>query len=33
VIFHWPPSELIGMSLGEVMDWREQARKRSGNDE
>jgi hypothetical protein len=33
VIFHWPPSELERMSISELMEWREQARKRSASDE
>jgi len=32
VIFHWAPAEMDRMSLPELMQWREQARKRSGND-
>jgi len=33
VIFGWAPSEMNGMSLTELMVWREQARQRSGSDE
>lgn len=33
VIFHWPPSEMNNFSLTELMEWREQARQRSGSDE
>jgi hypothetical protein len=29
-IFHWPLSDLLGMSLAELADWRERARTRSG---
>jgi len=29
VVFHWPPSAMEGMSLTELMDWREQARIRA----
>ncbi|EOC0418864.1 GpE family phage tail protein [Cronobacter malonaticus] len=31
VIFHWPPSELLPLSLTELMIWREKALQRSGN--
>jgi len=31
VIFHWPPSELYPLSLGELITWREKALQRSGN--
>ncbi|VEA71963.1 Phage P2 GpE [Serratia rubidaea] len=30
VIFHWPPSEMNGMELGELIDWRQRALQRSG---
>jgi len=30
VIFHWPPSEMDGWTLDELMHWRERARVRSG---
>lgn len=33
VIFHWPPAAMDAMSLGELADWRERARVRSGADE
>ncbi|BFO08391.1 hypothetical protein GGER_09010 [Serratia rubidaea] len=35
VIFHWPPSEMNGMGLGELIDRRQRALQRSGveNDE
>ena len=33
VIFHWPPSEMYGMELRELMAWREKAAIRSGNHE
>ncbi|ENT2971001.1 TPA: GpE family phage tail protein [Klebsiella pneumoniae] len=33
VIFHWPPSEMYGMELRELMAWRERAAIRSGNHE
>lgn len=29
MVFHWPPDVLYGFSLSELMDWREQARKRT----
>jgi len=29
VIFHWPPAAMDGMSLSELMGWRDQAAKRS----
>ncbi|MCX8678625.1 GpE family phage tail protein [Gilliamella sp. B2865] len=31
VIFHWPPSAMFEFTLSELMDWREQARLRSGS--
>jgi hypothetical protein len=31
--FHWPLSEMEGMSLAELMAWRERARVRSQVDE
>jgi len=30
VIFNWPPSEVFGMALGEVIAWRKRAALRSG---
>ncbi|MEA4562801.1 GpE family phage tail protein [Klebsiella pneumoniae] len=30
VIFNWPPSEVFGMDLGEVISWRKRAALRSG---
>ncbi|WP_447870960.1 GpE family phage tail protein [Serratia fonticola] len=30
VIFHWPLSEMAGMSLTELLNWREKAVQRSG---
>ncbi|HBY4511944.1 TPA: GpE family phage tail protein [Klebsiella pneumoniae] len=33
VIFHWPPSEMYGMELRELMAWREKAAIRSGKHE
>ncbi|HGV3489574.1 TPA: GpE family phage tail protein [Klebsiella quasipneumoniae subsp. quasipneumoniae] len=33
VVFHWPPSEMYGMELRELMAWREKAAIRSGNHE
>lgn len=27
-VFHWPPSEMDGMSLEELARWREKARQR-----
>ncbi len=32
-IFHWTPDTMDKYSLQELMDWREQARKRSGAEE
>jgi hypothetical protein len=32
VVFHWTPQAMDGMSLTELMDWRERARVRSGNE-
>ena len=29
-VFHWPPQAMDGLSLVELMDWRERARVRSG---
>ncbi|EIZ77781.1 P2 GpE family protein [Novosphingobium sp. Rr 2-17] len=29
VVFHWPPAAMEGMSLAELMGWRERAAKRS----
>lgn len=29
VVFHWPLSEMLGMSLSELADWRERARVRN----
>ncbi|AYO37719.1 MULTISPECIES: GpE family phage tail protein [Serratia] len=31
VVFHWPPSEMYGMELRELMAWRQRAAIRSGN--
>lgn len=28
LVFHWRPVEMESMSIGELMDWREAARKR-----
>lgn len=30
VIFHWPPSEMAGMTLTELLNWRHKALQRSG---
>jgi len=32
VVFHWTPQAMDGLSLAELMDWRERARIRSGNE-
>ena len=32
VVFHWQPSALDGLSLTELMEWRERARVRSQSD-
>jgi hypothetical protein len=32
LVFHWPPSAMYGLNLSELMDWREQARKRTEPD-
>lgn len=32
VVFHWPPEAMRDMSLTELMQWREQARKRVESD-
>jgi hypothetical protein len=29
-VFHWSPQSMDGLSLIELMDWRERARVRSG---
>lgn len=31
-VFHWTPRDMDGFSLVELMDWREKARARSGNE-
>jgi len=31
-IFHWPPNAMDGMSVEELMEWRERARQRSGSE-
>lgn len=33
VVFHWPPAVMDGMSLDELMQWRERARLRVSPDE
>ncbi|RFA31323.1 phage tail protein [Alkalilimnicola ehrlichii] len=30
VVFHWQPDFMDTLSLSELMEWRERARKRSG---
>jgi len=32
VVFHWTPQAMDGLALAELMDWRERARVRSGNE-
>ncbi|WP_084682881.1 GpE family phage tail protein [Perlucidibaca piscinae] len=32
-VFHWPPSTMDDMDLAELMGWREDARKRCGQDD
>jgi hypothetical protein len=32
-VFHWPPSEMNGMGLAELLLWREEARLRTETDE
>ncbi|MEQ5834213.1 GpE family phage tail protein [Marinobacter sp. NFXS9] len=32
-IFHWSPSAMASMPISELMEWREQARKRSQPEE
>ncbi|MEO1827669.1 MAG: GpE family phage tail protein [Pseudomonas sp.] len=32
VVFHWAPSDMDHLTLTELMEWREQARKRTGAD-
>lgn len=27
-VFHWPPAAMDGLSIPELMDWREQAARR-----
>lgn len=29
VVFHWPLSDLVGLSLADLIDWREHARLRA----
>ena len=29
IVFHWGPAEMDPLSLNELMDWRERARKRA----
>ena len=31
-IFHWPPGVMDTMTLAELMEWREQARVRAGEE-
>jgi hypothetical protein len=31
-VFHWGPDVMNGMTIPELMDWRERARVRSGAD-
>ncbi|AHD15281.1 P2 GpE family protein [Pseudomonas sp. FGI182] len=31
VVFHWTPSDMDGLGVKELMDWRERARLRSSN--
>lgn len=33
VVFHWPPQVMDAMSITELMDWRERARRRHSPDE
>jgi hypothetical protein len=33
VVFHWQPEAMDGLSLTELMQWRERARVRSQSDE
>ncbi|EDY85340.1 phage tail protein, P2 GpE family [gamma proteobacterium HTCC5015] len=33
VIFHWGPDQMATMELADLLDWREQARQRSGEDQ
>lgn len=32
LVFHWPPVAMYELTLSQLMDWREQARKRSDPD-
>lgn len=32
-VFHWSPRDMDGMSLEELAQWREEARKRHGSEE
>lgn len=32
VVFHWAPQTMDAFSLAELMEWRERARLRSGNE-
>nr|WP_198248657.1 GpE family phage tail protein [Gilliamella apicola] len=33
MVFHWQPSAMFDFTLSELMEWREQARIRSGANE
>ncbi len=33
LVFHWAPRDMDGMSLTDLMDWREQARRRHQGDD
>ena len=32
IVFHWAPRDMHAMGLAELMDWREQARRRQAED-
>lgn len=32
-VFHWPPAAMEGMSLTDLAEWREHARRRCGAEE
>lgn len=31
VVFHWAPADMDRLDVQDLMEWRERARKRSGN--
>lgn len=33
MLFHWPPSVMLDMTLTELLDWREKAMRRRGRED